>query len=293
MGIVAERVRQVRQNITSTRRRDVLRWVDPHPEKLKDNTTRVFVTGHMVDDKRMGRQPTPRFPDTAEAIETAKTRIGEKLDFIYEKVLGEGKPFEVVLCSGSAGTDLLALEWVLAKNTTLREEGKPEIGIRAFLPYAKDSFVEHSVAYGENSGKWSNTFSQLDVVEPQFRRRGHRAIYEGATLTKALVDEAMRIAGKKKNQAYVELNNRMLGFLRKQDYVLALWDGKLPNGPGGTYDSLLKAGKVVAEDHVLFVDTDGILQNAKPGERSMNDVAQLRRSERWHPRKLFSIGPIH
>jgi hypothetical protein len=245
--------------------RPVLRWTDPSPEELRADATRVFITGHLVDKPGQSL----RFPDTAEAVAAAEAEIHTKLENIYQTTRQQQKPLELLLCSAAAGTDLLTLEWALNKKAS---DPSAEIIIRTFLPYNVDSFTTNSVDYGEHADRWMSTFTKLQamgvVVEPQFKNRIEKRRTD--EFTRPTIDrQIQRRYGSHAGHytAYDELNDKMVGYLRRGDYVLALWDGKAPRKRGGTLDALYKAYKRVGDpQHIMFIEDSNniVLPNKAP-----------------------------
>jgi hypothetical protein len=261
--------------------RPILRWTDPNPEELRADATRVFITGHLVDKPDQAL----RFPDTDEAITAAETAIYTKLEGIYHTTRQQQKPLELLLCSGAAGTDLLALAWVLQKKEA---DPSADIIIRTFLPYNLDSFRTNSVSYGDHKERWETTFDRLRemgiIVEPHFKKRVAKR--QTDPFTRPTIDREMRRRYGSHDghyTAYDELNDKMVGYLRKGDYVIALWDGKAPRKRGGTLDALYKAYKRVKDPkNIIFIE-DGdnvILPNKEPyrmgQERTVFEALEVR-----------------
>lgn len=273
--------------------RPVLRWGDPRPEELKNNSTRVFVTGHMVDNPDWHMTPS-RFPDTDAAVDTATVEIHEKLEKIYSETVSKRKNLELVFCSGTAGMDLIALEWAADKIDAAKERGQqPDVSVRAFLPYNAETFKTDAVSYGNHADRWASTFDRLQdmglIVEPEFRGRRRRNKHPKPPSKEAVGVEVKKRYGTHSGHytEYDELNDRMVRLLRRGDYVLSLWDGKQPRARGGTLDALYKAYRRIGdENHFMFIDdkSNTILPNKQPyrtgGNRTIWEALQVRKAVR-------------
>lgn len=114
-------------------------------DELPDNGTlyhprTVVVAGHMPDQKRK----VPRSPDTPEARNAMSSAMSAKLNSIDAEA-----PIEkLVLCSGSAGPDLISVQWALEKN-----KGGRTIQIEMFFPLTMEEFVEESVKRGDTQAQ--------------------------------------------------------------------------------------------------------------------------------------------
>lgn len=256
--------------------RPVLRWLDPRPEELKQHSVRVFVTGHMVDNPAWNMNPS-RFPDTDEALDAATTETHEKLDQIYGEALQKWMNLELVFCSGTAGMDLIALEWAAGKISTMLDNGiAPNVSVRVFLPYNVDTFRSDAVAYGNHAQRWQAIFAGLQamnlIVEPEFRDTSRRKLHPEPPSKEAVNEEIIRRYGDQAGHytVYDELNDRMVRLLRKGDYVLALWDGKQPRARGGTLDALYKAHRRIQDDsHIIFIkDEENVILPNKQAYRN-------------------------
>lgn len=193
--------------------------------------------------------PSVRYPNTAEDTAVIRGQLHAALDRVYT----QHGISELVLCLGSAGTDLLAVEWALQKQ---QETGR-KISLALYLPFNKTVFRNWSVAYGEEifdpvSGKkmkdyWGDLFDGVSqyVHEPQLRgvinrlKRGLRII-TSPTRDEAIAESKRRNNGES-SQHYADVNSLITGMLRKNDFVVAVWDGKGGRKPGGTRDALIEA----------------------------------------------------
>lgn len=157
--------------------------------------------GHMVDaDNRL----IPRFP-------------ASKVGSLRKVIRGRIKRYGALHGFGQAarGTDLIVLEELLRRDLTAT----------VVLPIPKQEFVELSV--GE---RWKNRFAEIcqnKRVEFAPPIRSQRPPDE--KLTAALID------------ANREVKRLAIEFARRLDetpIVLAVWDGKKGDGPGGTADAI-------------------------------------------------------
>lgn len=303
--------------------RPVLDWKDPHPEELRRDSIRAFITGHAVDHGG----GDPRFPDNWENIVTAWDRIKGALDGIYAEAINKKKPLELVFCSATTGTDLLALLWALNKMQEVEDRGeKPNISIRSFLGYDKDTFIKDSVRH-EDHGQdrqdfWYGIYKRLEewgekhggkslIIEPEFRGserqirnprppadapKGER--FKDQINTEGVMRYGADSYGKSLYKHFDEMNDMMVRYLRRGDYVVALWDGSEPKGRGGTVYALDAAAKRIKnKDHIIFIDPKGIIdekrlakiqkENGRPVELNMSRVravkAQFEAKRRTQP----------
>lgn len=160
----------------------------------------LLFTGHMIDtpDRR-----EPRFPASLERA--ASARIARAVtpyaprSVSGERVLG--------FASGARGGDILFHE-------QCRTHGIDTIIV---LPFAPDVFVGTSVK-GAAGSDWEQRFWALWNSTPEDRR-------EGMNLTVS-------------DDAYGACNTRLLELARNNGnvHLVALWDGKGGDGPGGTAD---------------------------------------------------------
>ncbi|MBZ9919990.1 MULTISPECIES: hypothetical protein [unclassified Mesorhizobium] len=168
----------------------------------------LLFTGHMVD--KPGR-PKPRFP--ADLEKAASMRIVEA---IRSHVPIRPPTTEAVMgfASGAMGGDILFHEQCRAH------------GIRTtiVLPFSPDVFVRTSVQ-GIPHSNWEHRFWQLWNDTPEARRE---------TMDLPETDEA-----------YGSCNIRLFELARRHGkvHLIALWDGKSSDGPGGTADLVARASQ--------------------------------------------------
>ncbi len=157
----------------------------------------IMFTGHMVD---LPGRAKPRFPQHAEAVAWGAIRdaITRARKLTRGRIVG--------IASGARGGDLLFHE-------ACRLFG---IEHRMVLPFPVDDFIETSVA-GVPNGGWEQMFRDNWESLPPSQRE-------------ILLDA-------KADNGYALCNARMIELAQEmaESYaVIALWDGKAGDGPGGT-----------------------------------------------------------
>jgi tetratricopeptide repeat protein len=188
----------------------------------------IFFTGHMIDPA--GRKP-PRFPKSCEEI--ARQAIGERLQQEIERTKGKS----IGIAGAACGSDILFHE-------VCAEMGIPH---DVFLPLPIDRFRTESVSpAGKN---WEERFDQLMRQFPSPHVLSHTEdlpswlslrpnynAWQRANLW--LIQEALAVGG-------------------TNITLLALWDGKTGDGPGGT-DHMIRvaaqhgAATVILDTNKLF-----------------------------------------
>ncbi len=145
----------------------------------------------------------PRFPASLEGA--ARAAIGGELDGLKPRAIAGG------FASGACGGDILFHE-------ECRRRG---IATTIVLPFAPDDFVKASVEGTE--GDWPRRFRQLWDETPAERR-----LVLGLPVT---------------DDAFAACNARLLELARRAGsiHLIALWDGKGGDGPGGTADMVKQA----------------------------------------------------
>lgn len=180
-------------------------------QEAQNDGLSVFVTGHMIDKPE---RTNPRFP--SESMLDIRGALWSNLNEVNDK---DG--IRRLICSGTAGVDLLAVEWILPNNI----EGD------LYLPYDLESFVEHAVAYGDLKEYWAKIFSRAER-SPKVRLHTP-SLSDGSFPTRKRVEELSEQSGDA-YQHYVDLNVHMVNRLKPNDLVIAYWDGKGGDAPGGT-----------------------------------------------------------
>ena len=171
-----------------------------------DRAIRVVVTGHMVDRES---RPQPRFP--AQHIGRVQATLGHCLDQLAQSC----GPLRVIT-SATKGVDLLAVAYAI-------ETGTPA---EIYLPQGDEaSFLAGAVNYGPDGLRWVEWYEQakasatIRIHTPVLATDPTRAFLTPETGT---------------TQHYEDLNLYMAGLLRPQDALVAYWDGKQGDKPGGT-----------------------------------------------------------
>jgi hypothetical protein len=156
---------------------------------------------------------TPRFPPSLEGA--ARTAIGAELD--RQQVRGIAGGF----ASGARGGDLLFHE----------ECRKRGIATTIVLPFAPDEFAKASIEGAD--GDWLRRFRRLWDETPAQRR---------LVLNLPATDDAFAIC-----------NTRLLELARREGpiHLIALWDGKGGDGPGGTADMVSQAAGSGDHPHII------------------------------------------
>jgi hypothetical protein len=171
----------------------------------------LLFTGHMID---LPERASPRFPASLEPA--ARARIGKAIE-PFARAGGPdatlGASVSVVgFASGARGGDTLFHE-------ECRNRG---IGTVMVLPFEPSEFVKHSVE-GIPGSDWTKRFWKLwDTTDTDHRHILGLPVSEGA---------------------YGICNARLLEFAHRHGriHLIALWDGKGGDGPGGTADLIEKA----------------------------------------------------
>ena len=153
----------------------------------------------------------PRFPPALESA--ARTAIGAELDRL--KAIAGG------FASGARGGDILFHE-------ECRRRG---IATTIVLPFAPDEFAKASIEGAD--GDWLRRFRRLWDETPVERR---------LVLNLPVNDDAFAIC-----------NTRLLELARRQGsiHLIALWDGKGGDGPGGTGDMVNQAAGSGDRPHII------------------------------------------
>lgn len=173
----------------------------------------VIFTGHMID---LPDRPEPRFPPDLE--QAAATAIRNHLSDIAREMPGE----KIGYASAARGGDILFHEQARA------------LGFHTVivLPFAPVLFEKTSVS-GLAGGGWVARFHTLwDRSPPRDR-----------------IDMDLPRA----SAAYAACNTRMIELARARGnyHLVALWDGKGGDGPGGTADLVAKAEADGDNPHII------------------------------------------
>jgi len=169
----------------------------------------LLFTGHMID---LPGRPEPRFPASLE--QAARVRIGESIDRSLTERLGD-----LGFASCARGGDILFHE-------ECRGRG---IGTVIVIPFEPNEFLRLSVegAWDE----WPKRFWALWNATPADRKH----VLGGS----APSDEAEQA------KAFADCNTELLEMARQHGrvHLIALWDGKGGDGPGGTADLVSRLGE--------------------------------------------------
>ena len=157
----------------------------------------VLFTGHMID---LPGRPVPRFPANLESVaaDVIRLRIGALSEASGGSLVG--------IAQGARGGDILFLE-------TCHDLG---LDTRMLLPEPPEAFVDHSVE-GVPGSDWADRFEAL--------WRSHAESERGV------------LAPAKGANVYEAANTAQLGLAKSlgaEVRLLAFWDGKGGDGPGGT-----------------------------------------------------------
>ena len=180
----------------------------------------ILFTGHMVD--LPGRQ-SPRFPQGAEPA------AWRAIHSAVEGARVRSKGRLVGIASGARGGDLLFLE-------TCRLFG---IERRMVLPFPPEQFIDTSVA-GVPNGGWERKFWDNWSSLPESEREV--------------------VLPAKDDKGYALCNQRMIALAQEiaSAYeLIALWDGKDGDGPGGTGEHVAKIRSLGGR--VDIIDTSAVL----------------------------------
>lgn len=170
----------------------------------------LLFTGHMVDKPD---RPVPRFPPSLEAA--ARARIAQAINS------SATEPTETVqgFASGACGGDILFHEQCRARG----------IATVIVLPFAPEVFIDTSVG-GIPDSDWVARFHALWNATPDAQR------------------EVMALPVS--DDAYGACNARLLQRADEHGrvHLIALWDGKGGDGPGGTADLVARVGPTDVPD---------------------------------------------
>lgn len=162
----------------------------------------LIFTGHMID---LPGRTVPRFPPKLESVaaDVIRLRVGALSETSAGSLVG--------IAQGARGGDILFLE-------TCHDLG---LDTRMVLPEPPSAFVEHSVA-GVPESDWVDRFNAVWRSHAESERTV-LAPLKGANIYEAA------------NRALLDLARSLGAEVR----LLAFWDGKSGDGPGGT-ESLVR-----------------------------------------------------
>jgi hypothetical protein len=172
----------------------------------------VIFTGHMID---LPGRAVPRFPPALETAATAAIRAA--LVAAMAHMSGE----KVGYASAARGGDIL-----------FHEQAR-SLGFRTVivLPFAPALFETTSVA-GATGGNWVERFRALWAADPR---------------------DCINLNLPRSSEAYAACNTRMIELARAHGayHLIALWDGKGGDGPGGSADLVRKAETDGDKPHII------------------------------------------
>ena len=189
----------------------------------------ILFAGHMLD--KAGR-PKPRFPSSMRSL--ARREIERTLDLLLERIAGA----KLAISSAARGGDILFLE-------ACRARGIPYL---ICLPYTPDRFLVTSVE-GANG----------DCVE-RFHRLLESTDAEDIRIMPELEQEGKGV--------YLRFNRWMIDLateLGRELRLIALWDGREGDAPGGTADLVRQARNLGVD--VTHIDTRDLLREMEARTR--------------------------
>jgi len=196
----------------------------PQPPRPKQERILLF-TGHMID--KPGR-PEPRFPADKEKVarQAIREAIGEECAIA---------PVAYGIAGGASGGDILFHE-ICA-----------ELGIltRLYLALPREKYIVASVQSG--GPKWVERFNQLLGKHPETR-----VLSETEDLPSWLVEKEDDYNIWQRNSLW--LLHNALAEQEQAVTLIALWNGKSGDGPGGTAHLVDQAGKRGSK--VVILDTN-------------------------------------
>jgi hypothetical protein len=174
----------------------------------------ILFTGHMVD---LPGRAEPRFPQQAEPVAWRAIRDA------IERARSKSRGRIVGIASGARGGDLLFHE-------ACRLFG---IERRMVLPFAAADFVETSVA-GVPNGGWEQMFrDNWEALAPSDREI---------------------VLATRNDSGYALCNLRMIELAKeiaKSFAIIALWDGKAGDGPGGTGEHVKSVRRIGGQADII------------------------------------------
>lgn len=173
------------------------------PAERKNKHSLLF-TGHMIDKTN---RPNPRFPQAME--ESVKSEIKKRVG----KVMGQTAEEWIGIAGGACGGDIIFHE-------VCKELG---IETKLLLPFSKSDFIRESVAF----------------AGPEWQQRFEVLYNTLNTIHLSEKEELPKWLQRQQDYSIWERNNMwLLHSALVQDYksstLLAVWDQKTGDGPGGT-----------------------------------------------------------
>lgn len=202
---------------------------DPHT-KTKGNNHYLLFTGHMIDKPN---RPSPRFPPAKEAA--VRKRIKEVLTEEKEKTIARTPGIIKGVSGGACGGDIMF------------HEVCEELGIQTelYLALPRDQFIVESVEFAGQS--WIERFDQL------YNRLTRHILATTKELPVWLRKKEDEYSIWERNNLW-ELNSALVnGGINMT--LIALWDGKGGDGPGGTAHMVQEAKKRGAKVVIIDINT--------------------------------------
>jgi hypothetical protein len=166
----------------------------------------ILFTGHMIDKPD---RPRPRFPPELEAA--ARQRIHNAIASFLQS--GPAEPVKG-FASGARGGDILFHEECRAQR----------IETVIVLPFPLEAFIKSSVELtGSDQGQWRRRFLDLWRKTPEARR------------------EIMNLPQNEDAYGLCNEHIRARACAHGVVHLIALWDGRGGDGPGGTADLVARA----------------------------------------------------
>ena len=215
-------------NVKTENVKAALSALPPGTDQQNKTAYSILFTGHMIDTP--GRKE-PRFPASKEneVRQWIKAKVIEEKNKIGDSYVLQG------IAGGACGGDILFLEIC------------EELGIPAqmYLALPREQFLVESVAFAGND--WVERFDNL------FKKLPHKVLSESKELPKWLQKKADYNIWTRNN--LWELNSALVnGGLHMS--LIALWDGKGGDGPGGTSDMVKEARQRGAK--VVMIDMNNV-----------------------------------
>ena len=201
--------------------------MESNNNQQQQKTHYLLFTGHMID--KPGRK-APRFPASKEGL--AKAAITEKI--LAEKDRADPSTVLYGIASGACGGDILFHEICQGLG----------IPTQVYLALPPTQFLLESVAFAGTD--WVERFNRLLGTRPYVVLGQHDPIHGTA-------------AGQPGHNVWVDTNIWMLNSALVNGgtnlTLIALWDGKGGDGPGGTEDMIQQAKEKTATTIVIDWNT--------------------------------------
>lgn len=187
----------------------------------------ILFSGHMIDEE--GRQEA-RFPN--EKAADVKEKIRAEVQKITKEGNGAEKEF-LGLAGGACGGDIIFHE-------VCKEEG---IRSEVLLALPPDKFIAASVRRGGN--EWVDRFNALEN-DPEIE---FRLMSDDKVLPKWMGEDVETYSFWQRNNLWTLFTAMALG--GRNITLLALWDGKEGDGPGGTKHMIEEIEKLGAKSIII------------------------------------------